>query len=97
MKFPGLEKWDLVEVVWNDAFVDSGALNSDDFVNYYNGCVRRTLGYFLGFKDERVFIAETNDLGVPTGDGNDCERITVIPFESVVHLIKLSREVDTDG
>jgi hypothetical protein len=86
-----LTKWEPIEVMWRDAFVDSQALNSKFFVDSYAGCTRKTLGYFMGYKDKQVLICETDDRLVPHDDGTDCERITSIPHEMCLEINRLMK------
>jgi len=89
-------KWTPVEVVWADAWVDSDSHNVEDSVAKFEGCVRRTLGYFVAERYvseaevKYMFIAETDDRKALMGNQNG-ERLTAIPSSMVIDLNSLRK------
>lgn len=88
MKQPKLKKWDKLEIVWNDASVDNTATDTDKFFKEFKPCVRRTLGYYVGTRENYICICETDDREADVWDvtPQDCERINAIPFGMITEL-----------
>lgn len=85
-----LKRWNRIEVEWNDARVSDGGYDPDHYIRDYTPCVRRTVGYFLGWRLGTLFIGETDDRDSGTFNGVplQCERINEIP-EGMIRSIKL--------
>ena len=56
MKLPKLTKWDKLEITWQDASVDNCVTDSAKFLRELKPCIRRTLGYYIGTKNNCVCI-----------------------------------------
>jgi hypothetical protein len=80
-----LKKWDLISVVWEDIFCRYGAQNSTHYVDSYQKCVRKTAGFYLGHKEGRLFVAETDDRHAQLDDV-DCESITTFPIQNIIEI-----------
>ena len=81
-----IEKWTHVAVTWEDAMVDSGPHNSDEFVRNFRPCVRRSSGYVIGYTDRHIFVATTDDRD--SNVSQDCEDVTVIPIAYVRRIMR---------
>ena len=88
MKLPKLTKWDKLEITWQDASVDNCVTDSAKFLRELKPCIRRTLGYYIGTKNNCVCIAETDDRDADVWDvtPQDCERINTIPIGMILAL-----------
>lgn len=88
-----MKKWDRIEVAWVDISCDSDAVMSEDFVQRYRLCQRKTLGYYLGERVVQgvphIFVAETDDRASATDA--DCERVNAIMRCVVQKIILFDR------
>lgn len=96
-----MKKWDHVCVEWQDAHVDTSALNSVDYLTGFKGCIRRTMGFYMGETGDYTFLCETDDRRAQL-ENCDVERITAIPNGMIVkctHLLpaKGRRQEAGDG
>ena len=91
-KLPQLVQFARLEVVWNDAQVTEGGLNIAVYLKEYKTCVRKTLGYYIGTKEDTILIAETDDrlAGNWHNEPLDVERINAIPVGMITELNVLS-------
>ena len=87
-----IEKWSHVSVQWEDAFEsENRPVNSKEFIEEYEACIRHTIGWFLGYDGARIFVTSTNDSQKQIED-EDCDSILVIPYGMVVGLRTLTRK-----
>ena len=80
-------RWDVVEVEWYDAIVESGNSDGSKYLKDFKPCIRRTLGYWLGERIDYVFVCETDDRDAQT-QPDDVERINAI-YRPMIKSIKL--------
>lgn len=80
------ELWQLVTIEWEDIYVDRSAYIAKAYIEAYKPCVRRTAGYYLGSKNGRCFVTETDDRKANLMD-SDCEGITAIPHSVILSIV----------
>lgn len=84
-----IDKWSPIIVEWLDATGTRESHNSEEYVASYVPYIRRTVGFFLYYSEEKgLIITETDDR---KGNGSeDCENITVVPACMVRRIVQLS-------
>jgi hypothetical protein len=81
------KRWDLVEVVWLDAFIKYEEMSVSEALAL-NPPSRKTLGYFLAQTAEKLTIAGTDD----RADNKDTvAEVTVIPSPWLAEISVLTR------
>ena len=83
-----IEKWAHVAVTWEDAMTSGGASNSETFVRDFKPCIRKSTGYVIGYNENYIFLASTDDRDNNFDQGDDCEDITVIPLAYVRRILR---------
>ncbi len=93
MKLPSYKRWDKLEVEWEDARVTDGGCDPDTYLREFKPCLRRTVGYYIGRRDNVLFITETDDRD--SGSFNTvqqvADRINEIPFGMIRKITKLTQ------
>jgi hypothetical protein len=86
VKIPVTEKWTQVTVTWEDIAHNSEPQDSEKYMENYKPAIRKTSGWFLGCRNNRVFITFNNDSASkddPDYD-TDCQAIDIIPIGSII-------------
>lgn len=79
-----MKKWDIVEVMWNDAIFTEGWMRDDERKNYSaNDLLHRSVGYFYGRTKFSVRLVQSRQ----EGQEDITDALIEIPLSSVVKML----------